>query len=112
MKNMNLRFSALMAAMMMTSMAMAQLNDSISTDTTLWFNQTQQLGGVVVKGRLPKTRVKGDAMRTIVAGTILEKAGTVSDALSKIPSVKAERGGSVEVTGRGAAEVYINGRRV
>ncbi|MBR1409727.1 MAG: TonB-dependent receptor [Prevotella sp.] len=109
---MNLRFSALMAAMMMTSMAMAQLNDSISTDTTLWFNQTQQLGGVVVKGRLPKTRVKGDAMRTIVAGTILEKAGTVSDALSKIPSVKAERGGSVEVTGRGAAEVYINGRRV
>ena len=112
MKNMNLRFSALMAAMMMTSMAMAQLNDSISTDTTLWFNQTQQLGGVVVKGRLPKTRVKGDAMRTMVAGTILEKAGTVSDALSKIPSVKAERGGSVEVTGRGAAEVYINGRRV
>ena len=112
MKNMNLRFSALMAAMMMTSMAMAQLNDSISTDTTLWFNQIQQLGGVVVKGRLPKTRVKGDAMRTMVAGTILEKAGTVSDALSKIPSVKAERGGSVEVTGRGAAEVYINGRRV
>ena len=78
----------------------------------MWFNQTQELSGVVVKGRLPKTRVKGDAMRTRVAGTILEKAGTVSDALSKIPSLEAERDGGVKVLGRGDAEVYINGRRV
>jgi hypothetical protein len=78
-----MRFAALMAAMMMTATLSAQINDSISTDTTMWFNQTQELKGVVVKGRLPKTRVKGDAMRTTVAGTILEKAGTVSDALSK-----------------------------
>jgi hypothetical protein len=51
-------------------------------------------------------------MRTRVAGTILEKAGTVSDALSKIPSLEAERDGGVKVLGRGDAEVYINGRRV
>ena len=98
--------------MMMTMMTFAQMNDSISTDSTMWFNQTQELSGVVVKGRLPKTRVKGDAMRTRVAGTILEKAGTVSDALSKIPSLEAERDGGVKVLGRGDAEVYINGRRV
>ena len=73
---------------------------------------TQLLGEVVVKSQLPKTHVKGDAMRTTVAGTILEKAGTVSDALSKIPSVEAERDGAVKVLGRGDAEVYINGRRV
>lgn len=73
---------------------------------------TQLLSEVVVKGQLPKTHVKGDAMRTTVAGTILEKAGTVSDALSKIPSVEAERDGGVKVLGRGDAEVYINGRRV
>ncbi len=107
-----MRFAALMAAMMMTATLGAQINDSISTDTTMWFNQTQELKGVVVKGHLPKTRVKGDAMRTTVAGTILEKAGTVSDALSKIPQLKAERDGGVEVLGRGNAEVYINGRRV
>ena len=106
------RFAALMAAMMMTLMSFAQSNDSLLTDTTMWFNQTQELSGVVVKGRLPKTRVKGDAMRTTVAGTILEKAGTVSDALSKIPSLEAERDGGVKVLGRGDAEVYINGRRV
>ena len=73
---------------------------------------TQMLSEVVVKGQLPKTHVKGDAMRTTVAGTILEKAGTVSDALSKIPSLEAERDGAVKVLGRGDAEVYINGRRV
>ena len=112
MKNASLRFEALTVAMMMTMTMTAQLNDCLSTDSAMWFNQTQELSGVVVKGRLPKTRVKGDAMRTKVAGTILEKAGTVSDALSKIPSLKAERDGGVEVLGRGAAEVYINGRRV
>ena len=73
---------------------------------------TELLSEVVVKGLLPKTHVKGDAMRTTVAGTILEKAGTVSDALSKIPSLEAERDGGVKVLGRGDAEVYINGRRV
>ena len=72
----------------------------------------QLLSEVVIKGQLPKTLVKGDAMRTTVAGTILEKAGTVSDALSKIPSVEAERDGAVKVLGRGDAEVYINGRKV
>ena len=111
MKSVSFRFAALIAAMMMTMMTFAQMNDSISTDSTMWFNQTQELSGVVVKGRLPKTRVKGDAMRTRVAGTILEKAGTVSDALSK-PTLEAERDGGVKVLGRGDAEVYINGRRV
>ncbi len=74
--------------------------------------EAQMVGEVIVKGQLPQTYVKGDAMRTTVAGTILEKAGTLSDALSKIPSLEAERDGAVKVIGRGDAEVYINGRRV
>ncbi len=125
MKKMYLRMVVLMTAMMMTVTTFAATEDddndndeewttldSLSTDTTLWYNQTQQLNGVVIKGRLPKTRVKGDAMRTKVAGSILEKAGTLSDALSKIPSLEAERDGGVKVMGRGEAEIYINGRRV
>ena len=176
MKNVSLRFAALMAAMMMTMMTFAKTQDwggrvidekgepmpfvnvvllsmpdsafvqgamtdeqgvfKIVTDIkqglfkvtsvgyqTLYINagegltiqmkeDTQLLSEVVVKGQLPKTHVKGDAMRTTIAGTILEKAGTVSDALSKIPSLEAERDGGVKVLGRGDAEVYINGRRV
>ena len=73
---------------------------------------SMMLGEVVVKSQLPKTRVKGEAMRTTVEGTILEKAGTVADALAKVPSLEAERDGAVKVLGRGEAEVYINGRKV
>ena len=112
MKHLFLSLSAVMAAMMMPATAHAEESDSLNADTTRWYNQTQELSGVTVKGRLPKTRAKGDAMRTTVAGTILEKVGTVSDALSKIPLLEAERDGGVKVTGRGDAEVYINGRRV
>ncbi len=176
MKRINIRFAALMAAMMMTIIAFAKTQDwggrvinekgepmpfvnvvllslpdsafvqgamtdeqgvfKIVTDVnqglfkvtcmgyqTLYVNasqnltiqmkeDTQILGEVVVKSQLPKTHAKGDAMRTTVAGTILEKAGTMSDALSKIPSLEAERDGGVKVLGRGDAEVYINGRRV
>ncbi|MBQ1486789.1 MAG: carboxypeptidase-like regulatory domain-containing protein, partial [Muribaculaceae bacterium] len=70
------------------------------------------LSEVVVRSQLPKTRVKGEAMRTTVEGTILEKAGSVADALARVPSLEAKRDGAVTVLGRGDAEVYINGRKV
>ena len=96
-----------------TSVGYQTLYINAGQDLTIQMKEdTQLLSEVVVKGQLPKTHVKGDAMRTTVAGTILEKAGTVSDALSKIPSVEAERDGAVKVLGRGDAEVYINGRKV
>ncbi len=96
-----------------TSVGYQTLYINAGHDLTIQMKEeTQTLGEVVVKSRLPKTHAKGDAMRTTVAGTILEKAGTVNDALSKIPSLEGERDGGVKVLGRGDAEVYINGRRV
>ena len=96
-----------------TSVGYQTLYINAGNDLTIQMKEdTQLLKEVVVKGQMPKTHVKGDAMRTTVAGTILEKAGTISDALSKIPSLEAERDGGVKVLGRGDAEVYINGRRV
>lgn len=74
-------------------------------------SDTQLLGEVVVKGDLPRTRIKGDAMITNVEGTLLEKAGTAENLLDKIPNVSADDG-SVKVFGRGSAEVYINGRKM
>lgn len=71
----------------------------------------QLLGEVVVKGDLPKVQLKGDAQVTNVQGTILEKAGTGNDLLSKLPGVSAEEG-TVNVFGSGAAEIYINGRKM
>ena len=72
---------------------------------------SQLLSEVTVKGNLPKTRLKGDAMITSVAGTVLEKAGTAENLLDKIPNVTASDD-EVNVFGRGAAEIYINGRKV
>ncbi len=96
-----------------TSVGYQTLYINAGEDLTIQMKEdTQMLNEVVVKGQLPKTHIKGDAMRTTVAGTILEKAGTVSDALSKIPSLEAERDAAVKVLGRGEAEVYINGRKV
>ena len=96
-----------------TSVGYQTLYIKAGNDLTIQMKEdTQLLKEVVVKGQLPKTHVKGDAMRTTVAGTILEKAGTLSDALSKIPSLEAEGEGGVKVLGRGEAEIYINGRKV
>jgi len=69
------------------------------------------LKGVTIKSNLPKTQIRNDAMVTMVSGTILEKSGTVEDLLNHIPLVDASNG-SVEVFGRGTAEIYINGRKL
>ncbi|MDR0995949.1 MAG: TonB-dependent receptor family protein, partial [Tannerella sp.] len=71
----------------------------------------QVLGEVVVKGNLPVTRIKGEALETNIAGTVLEKAGTANDVLSKLPGVTSKEG-QLNVFNRGMPTVYINGREV
>lgn len=39
----------------------------VMNDTAYW--KSFELGEVVVKSNLPKTRVKGDAMRTLISGS-------------------------------------------
>lgn len=74
-------------------------------------SMTINMRELTVKGTAPKTRVKGDAMRTIVNGSVLEQTTTATEMLKYIPNVEAESG-SVSVIGRGASEVYINGRKI
>ena len=74
-------------------------------------SDAQMLGEVVVKGNLPVTRIKGDAMVTGVAGTALEKAGTAEQMLDKIPNVTS-KDGEINVFGRGTPEIYVNGRKL
>lgn len=70
---------------------------------------TQLLGEVVVKGELPKTQLKGEAMVTTIAGSILEKSGTMEQLLDRIPNITAQNG-EINVFGRGTPVIYINGR--
>lgn len=69
------------------------------------------LGEVVVKGTLPVTRMKDDALSTTVQGTVLSKAGTAEDVLARIPGLQRKQDG-FEVFGKGAPLIYINGRKM
>lgn len=74
-------------------------------------SDTQLLGEVIVKGDLPTTRMKGDALVTSVQNSVLSKAGTANDVLSKVPGIIKKKD-SFEVFGKGAPLIYINGRQV
>ena len=72
---------------------------------------SKQLGEVVVKASLPQTVLKNGGMSTNVAGTILEKAGTMDNLLDRIPNV-SDQNGDIKVFGRGTPLIYINGRQM
>ena len=72
---------------------------------------TQMLGEVVVKGELPKTKLTGEGMQTNIRGSVLENVGTANDVLAKTPGIINGQNG-IEVIGKGAPLVYINGHKV
>lgn len=72
---------------------------------------SNMLGEVVVKSSQPKTILKHGGMTTIVAGSVLEKAGTMEHLLDRIPKVSAQNG-SIKVFGRSEPVIYINGRQM
>jgi len=69
------------------------------------------LDEVVVKGTLPKTSLKGNALVTEIEGSVLQHEGNALDVLGKVPGM-ISMGGNLEVIGRGAPLYYINGRKI
>ena len=69
------------------------------------------LSDLVVKGNLPTTRMTDNALVTTVSNTVLAKAGTGNDVLSKLPLVTG-RDGNFSVFGCGTPTIYINGKVV
>ena len=59
-------------------------------------DDTQLLGEVTVKGKLPKTTLTGEGLKTNVQGSVLENAGTANDVMAKTPGMMKGRDG-VEV---------------
>ena len=69
------------------------------------------LEGAAISAVMPKTKLTGEGLQTTVKGSVLENAGTAKDVLSKTPGmIKGQNG--LEVIGKGAPLVYINGRKV
>jgi len=69
------------------------------------------LNEAVVSAVLPRTELKGDAVVTNIAGSVLEHSGNALDVLAKIPGM-ISMNGSLQVIGRGAPLYYINGRKI
>ena len=72
---------------------------------------TQFLEGAVVSAVIPKTALTGEGLQTSVRGTVLETVGTANDVLARTPGVIKSQDG-LQVVGKGAPLVYINGRKV
>lgn len=71
----------------------------------------QLLEGAVVQAVMPKTKLTGEGLQTSVRGSVLENVGSAQDVLGRTPGIIKGQNG-LEVIGKGAPLVYINGRKV
>ena len=72
---------------------------------------SELLGEAMIQAVMPKTTLTGEGLSTSVRGSVLENAGTARDVLGQVPGlIKGQNG--LEVIGKGAPVVYINGRRI
>ncbi len=69
------------------------------------------LAGAVATAVMPKTKLTGEGLQTNVRGSVLENVGTANDVLARTPGLINGQNG-LEVIGKGAPLVYINGRKV
>ncbi|MCR5570860.1 MAG: outer membrane beta-barrel protein [Bacteroidales bacterium] len=74
-------------------------------------DDTAMLEGAVATAVMPKTKLTGEGIQTGVRGSVLENVGSANDVLAKTPGIVKGSNG-IEVIGKGAPLVYINGRRV
>ena len=69
------------------------------------------LESAVTTAIMPKTKLTGEGLQTNVRGSVLENAGTAKDVLARTPGlIKGQNG--LEVIGKGAPLVYINGHKL
>ena len=69
------------------------------------------LGEVVVKGERPAFKITPEGLKTDVENTLLSKVGTAKAVLENLPGVQRTKDG-IEVFGKGAPLIYINGRKL
>lgn len=72
---------------------------------------SELIGEAVVQAVMPKTKLTGEGLQTSVRGSVLENIGTANDVLERVPGIiKSDKG--LEVIGKGAPLIYINGKKV
>lgn len=69
----------------------------------------RELEEVVVKADRSVTRLEGTSLVSTIAGTNLENVGNAVDVLRQLPMISV-RDNAVEIAGKGAPEIFIDGR--
>ena len=90
-----------------------QLVDAMGADlgTITLEPEATMLGEVVVKGERPEFKITPEGLKTDVENTLLSKVGTAKAVLQNLPGVQRTKDG-IEVFGKGAPLIYINGRKL
>lgn len=104
-----LTFILLLIFQMQTTQLLGQVH-SQDIDKSI-IQDTITLREVVVKNSRPISQLKDDGIVTTIKGSILENLGSARDVLGYLPGV-TNMNGSVEVFGKGAPMIYINGRKM
>lgn len=87
------------------------LTSNCNLGNIIMHEETHKLSEVIVNGKLPVTRIKGDAMLTSIQNSIFAKSGSANNLLGKIPGIRRKSNG-FEVFGKGEPVIYIDGRKV
>lgn len=81
-------------------------------DTIVLSASVQSLEEVSIVAHKPMFQRELDRLVVNVEGTILSEKGSVIDLLRSAPNVIVRSSGAVEVVGKGAAIIYLDGRRI
>ncbi|MBR1804270.1 MAG: outer membrane beta-barrel protein [Muribaculaceae bacterium] len=73
--------------------------------------ETTLLGEVTVTAMRPTYRLTTEGLKTDVEGTLLSRVGSANEVLENLPGVQKKADG-IEVFGKGAPLIYINGREL
>ena len=87
------------------------LASSQEVGTVRLMPEATMLGEVVVKATRPVFKLTTEGIKTDVGGTLLSRVGTANDVLQNLPGVQKKADG-IEVFGKGAPLIYINGREM
>lgn len=73
--------------------------------------QENALKEVVINGRQPDVKLRGNSLVIPISGTYLEKYANAEELLGRLPTVSGYNG-YFQVFGRGTPMIYINGRKM
>lgn len=83
----------------------------VDSMTVILVDDSSMLEAAAIRTVMPKTKLTGEGLQTAVRGSVLENAGSANDVLAKTPGIIKSSNG-LEVIGKGAPLVYINGHKV